>query len=193
MDVPQIAGLVMVVGVIVFFVAVMPGPSVYGIQDTAARLAKLHEFEGRFRLGQAMFAGGAVLVAVGFAILAAWLAGRMAPLVPAAGAIATALGAVLWTAFMVSRATDPDRHFGDYGRFPAYAWVSFLTSALGIAAFGLVFLGVDGAQWVGILTLVVAGGAVAFAVLAPKIAPPQLLYLPPLVIGGVLLASGWPA
>jgi len=193
MDVPNIAGLVLVAGVIVFFAAVAPGPNVYGIQDTTARLAKLHEHEGAFRLAQAMFSLGAVLVAVGFVILAIWLGDRMDPLIPATGAVAAAVGAVLWTAYMIARATDPETHFGDYGRAPAYAWASFISTALGMAAFGLVFLDIDGSQWVGILTLVVAAGAVAFAVLAPQIAPPQLLYLPPLVIGGVLLTSGWPA
>jgi hypothetical protein len=62
----------MVVGALIFFVAVVPMPNIYGIQDADDRLAKVYAGQTAFFVSQTLFAVGAIVAAVGFVLLTAW-------------------------------------------------------------------------------------------------------------------------
>jgi hypothetical protein len=193
MDLHRLAAGVLIAGAVLFLIAAVPMPGIYGIQDADARLAKIRADETAFYASHVLFAVGAIVVALGFVLLAAWLVARRDPMLPAVGAAAMVVGAALWTWFMVDRAANPDAYFRDYGHVPGYVWASALATSIGLAAFALVFIGFEGPGWVGYLTLAVVALTLAIAVVAPDVVPPQLLYLPPLVMGAVLQLSQDPA
>jgi hypothetical protein len=190
MEPSRIAAFTLVVGSILFVIAALPMPAIYGVQDADARIARIHANEPAFLISQALFAIGAVVVAIGFVLLAVWLVGQRGALLPVVGAVAMAIGAALWTWFMYDRATDIDGYFRDYGRVPTYVWISVFATAAGLAAFGLLFIGPSQQSWVGYLTFGIVVITVAGALLAPKVMPPQLLYVPPLVMGTLIAISG---
>jgi hypothetical protein len=193
MDLHSLAAGVLIAGAVLFMIAVVPMPGIYGIQDADARMAKIRDDETAFYVSHALFAVAAVVVAIGFVLLAAWLVARRDPVPPVLGAAAIVVGAALWALFMVDRALNPDSYFRDYGHLPGYVWASALATSIGLAAFALVFIGSEGPRWVGYVTLAVVALTLVVAVVAPEVVPPQLLYLPPLLMGAVLLLSPDPA
>lgn len=193
MELQRVAAFLVIAGAALFMAAALPMPGIYGIQDADARMARIQADVTAFHASHALFAIAAIVVALGFVLLAAWLTARHEPMLPVGGAIAVVVGAGLWTWFMADRAMNPDAYFRDYGHLPAYVWASALATSTGLAAFALVLIEIDGASWVGYVTIAVVAVTAVVAVVAPDVVPPQLLYLPPLLMGAVLLYSPVPA
>jgi hypothetical protein len=190
LELSRIAAFTLVVGSILFVLAALPMPAIYGVQDADARIARIRANEPAFLASQALFAIGAIVVAIGFVLLAVWLVGQRGALVPVFGAAAMAIGAAIWAWFMYDRATDIDGYFRDYGHVPSYVWASVLATAAGLAAFAVLFIGPNQPSWVGYLTLGLLAITVAGALYAPEVTPPQLLYVPPLLMGTVIALHG---
>lgn len=178
-------GVALILGSLLFFVgAGIAVPRVFTEPDREKKLAMLEERPGLWRLGQPLYALGALVAALGVGGLAAdgtgsvraWLGGSCALLV---------LGALAWSWSTYLRAV----HIREFarGQLPGWPFAGYVWLTLA----GLVLLGVglllgDWPAWTGWFTLAAAAG---FAILYLRYGdiPPFVFYVVLTVVGAAAL------
>lgn len=189
MGLTSAAGLVTAVGSLVFIFALTPLTGLYGGKDADQVVGHIRAHWRAYVTSQVLFAIGAVTTGVGLALLALRLADESGPLLPALAAVSVLAGSVMWAALMYDRTVNYERFFREYGHFPITAWAWLTLTGMGLAIYGVIFLAPGPANWLGYVTLGLAGLMIVGAVAIPKLVPPQIYYLATLVIGAVALLS----
>jgi hypothetical protein len=175
------AGLLMIAGSVMFLVgAGVAVPQVFTEPDREERERMLEERLFLWRLGQPLYAVGALVAAVGVGVLAAdGEAGNRAWLLVSCGLLV--LGALAWSWSVYLRAARP-RDFAS-GSLPGWPFASYV----GLTIAGLFLLGVGiWPGWLAWLTLT-ATALFLVAYLRYRDIPPFVLYLLLLVVGVAVL------
>lgn len=189
MDLTAAAGIITIIGSVVYIVAVAPVSGAYGGRDPDEVLAHIRAHWRGYALSQVLFAIGAVVTGVGMALLAVPLADADGSVLPLSGAIAILLGGVMWVVLSYDRTVNYERFFREYGSFPISAWAWLVLTGIGLAIYGYLFLSPGYPAWVGYATWVLIALQVAGAIFFPKQVPPQIYYLATLMIGVTALAG----
>ena len=179
------AGVAMIAGSALFFIgAGVAVPRVFTEPDREERLRMLEERLLLWRLGQPLYALGALVAAVGVGLLAAdTKSGSRAWLAVSCGLLVT--GALSWSWSVYLRAVRP-REFALGGLpgwpFGAYVWLTFA----GLLLLGVGLLLGDYSEWLGWFTLGVDGLFVATYLRYGDI-PPFVFYLLLSIVGVAVL------
>jgi hypothetical protein len=189
MGIQRAAGVVLIIGSIIFIIAAFgPVSRVFAEPDPARKLDIIEEGGTQWTISQVLFALGASVTAIGLG-LAAYLL-RNSPGAPLAwlGFAAVAVGAILWDWHVILRALDPAAFA--HGTLPLWQFTAYtLLTTAGLAAFGVVYLRAGFPTWLGVLTI--AGAAALFVLyLVFKDMPPFVYYLLTLLAGIVMFWSG---
>jgi hypothetical protein len=189
MDLAKIAGIVIIVGSVLFMFAATPGPNIYALSDPKEQLAVIAQHRTNWIVSNAGFGLGALATAVGFGLLSLRLRGGQAGWLNAVAAGAMLVGAFFWAFLVARRAIRPDEYFPYSAASLWPGWIYYGLTVLALAAYGFVFFEAGYAAWVGYVTLGFAGLLTVAAIAAGNALPPQILYLPALVIGIVMLVA----
>ena len=179
------AGVLMIAGSVMFFIsATMAVPRIYTESDSAVRIRMLEDHLLLWRLGQPLFAVGALAAALGVGSLAAdSTASSQTMLASSCGLLV--VGALSWSWCVLLRGARP-REFA-LGELPGWPFGIYLWLTLG----GLLLLGVgivlgDWPGWLG--WLVIATDALFLALyLRYRDLPPFVFYVVLSVVGVVVL------
>ncbi|HSM18340.1 MAG TPA: hypothetical protein VK845_15240 [Gemmatimonadales bacterium] len=183
------AGLVAVLGSVVYMVALAPVSGVYGGRDPDEVIAHIRARWRGYVISQVLFAAGALITALGMALLAVHLADANGPLLPAAGAIAMLLGGAMWAVLSYDRTLNFERFFREYGRFPISAWAWLVLTGIGLVIYGFLLPGSDYPDWIAPVTWLLVALQVGGAIFFPKQVPPQIYYAATLLIGIVAFVA----
>jgi hypothetical protein len=189
MGIQRAAGVVLIIGSIIFIIAAFgPDSRVFVEPDPARKLEIMEKGRTQWTISQVLFGLGASVTAIGLG-LAAYLL-RRSPAAPLAwlGFVAVAVGAILWDWHVLKRALDPAAFA--HGTLPLWQFTAYtLLTVAGLAAFGVVYLRVGFPAWLGVVT--VAGAAVLFVLfLVFKDMPPFVYYILTILTGIVMFWSG---
>jgi hypothetical protein len=187
LDLEKTAGVLMIVGFVLVVIASLVGPSeVYTAPDNETRLEIIAHNEGRWMATNLVWAAASLVTAIGLILLTIGLRGSQSPWLLYAGAASFVVGAVAWAIFLYQRIGDPAGNL--YTTPPAplslvFAWATIA----GLALYGAAFLQGSYPNWLGYGLLVamslLTAGLVFFFDSFYASFPPQVLYLPTLVIG----------
>jgi hypothetical protein len=184
-DFDRTSAAVIVIGSALFLAAAFsPISRVFGIRDSAERLEVISSAPNQWLFAQALFALGAVVTAVGVALLAIALAGESFAGRLHASAALMGIGSLLWTIHVYMRAVDPARFTA--GGIPLWLYAGYaLATIVALTLLGLALLQTVLPPWVGWLNV---GGAALFLLLALVFGdlPPLLFYLVTLTVGIVV-------
>lgn len=184
------AGFVIIIGVVLWLAAAFTSPpGVYSTSDISARLGILDTYSGRWTASQVLFGLGAVVPAVGLALLALHLRGDQGGWLPMAVGAAFVVGGLLGALVVYRQTADPASFWeGTQPALPGlvYAWLTVI--ALGV----LGFLFVQGSfpNWIGYASIGLAGvGAIALIATGMQAGfyIVSIVYLVSLVIGIIAL------
>ena len=169
MDVQRLAGLVIIVGFVVFWTGNVYSPSgVYGETAVAARLEVVAQNPLRWALSQGMGGLGYIMILLGFILWSISLLGRINPGLIAIPAVIHLIAATLVAIYLYQYITDPaavweNVHPSLFQQFvPALVWAAALL-------YGLLFLQAGLPAWLSYL--MIGFGAIAVAA--------QFLFQPP--------------
>ncbi|MFZ0546665.1 MAG: hypothetical protein WAM60_14560 [Candidatus Promineifilaceae bacterium] len=183
MGLQKLAGVVVVVGSLFFFVAAFSPISMafFPESNSARQLEIIMNGRQAWTISHVFFGLGAVVTAVGIGLVAYHLRDLKGSSLAFLGVGAMVVGAVFWLWDVYLRTADPVGFVG--GSYPAWHFVAyvFLTLA-GLVAVGVVLLRSGVPNWVG--WVVVVGSLVfmmAFVVF--KDLPPFVFYLLTLLVG----------
>ena len=179
------AGVLMISGSVLFFVgAGVAVPGVFTEPDRDEKLRMLTERLWWWRLGQPLFALGALVAALGVGSLAVEDEATSNPWLWVSGALLV-LGALAWTWSVYRRALSP-REFA-LGQLPAWPFVAYVWLTLvGLLLLGLGIFWGDWPAWLG---WVVVGADAVFVIgyLRYGDIPPFVFYALLLVVGLAVL------
>jgi hypothetical protein len=184
-DMDQVAGVLLIVGSLVFCVSAAVGvPRVFGERDPEARLRMLEEHIGWWRAAQPLYVAGPLIASVGVGVLAGGTEGGARVWFGASCAVLLA-GVLAWSRSVYLRATRvPEFAYGTLPGWPFRSYV-LLTNA-GLALLGIGLLVGDFPAWTGWLSL---GADAVFlgAYLRFGDVPPFVFYLLLIVVGVAVL------
>lgn len=180
-----LAGIVILVGSIIFFIAAsMPTSLVFAEPDPAKKLEILRRSPRVWLLSQLFFSVGATVAAIGLGILAQQLRPVSAMLLGYIGTALLLVGVVFWDWHVYLRSSDPEQFVR--GLIPSWLFQSYsvLTDA-GLVLFGIAFLMAAYPSWMGVAMI---GFPLAFlaAFLVFKDLPPFFYYVLLLIVGIVM-------
>ena len=179
------AGVLMISGSVLFFVgAGVAVPRVFTEPDRDEKLRMLTERVWSWRLGQPLYALGALVAALGVGSLAVEDEATTHPSLGVSGALMV-LGALAWTWSVYRRALSP-REFA-LGQLPAWPFVAYVWLTLvGLLLLGLVIFWGYWPAWLG---WVVVGADAVFVIgyLHYGDIPPFVFYARLLVVGLAVL------
>jgi hypothetical protein len=186
-----IAGILTIIGSIVFMIAGWPVRGVHDRQDPAERISYIRDRWPAYRRSQLLFATGAVTIAVGLALLSVPL-GAADPLLTAVGAVAVLAGAAAFVFFAYQRTRSFGSYFAEGGPFPWAAWAWLILTSAGLIAYAALLLLPGYPAWLAYVTIAAVVTMLAGALVVPRHVPPQLLAVATLTIGiAAALAPGW--
>jgi hypothetical protein len=186
MDLHTLAGMVTIIGSILFIFAGMPMSNIYGEKRLEDRLARINANRRAFVVSQMGYGLGALITALGLLLFSLDTGDDASIWLNYGAAAALVIGAGLWTVFIYQRTVDPETMFGDYlGSRPM--WAYFILTEIALALYGFVFLQSDTANWLGYASFITVAGMAVGALTIPEWLPPQVLYLLTLIIGVTVL------
>jgi hypothetical protein len=184
----KVAAIVVVVGSILFLAAAFsPVSRVFGVRDVDERLAILSAAPTQWQVSQVGFGLGAVVTALGIALLAPAFRGPITGLLAGAAALLL-VGAGFWVWHVWLRAADPPAFVR--GDLPHWNFVVYsLLSQVGFALAGVALLRAGLPAWVGWMLI---GGMGLFLVLMVvfRDMPPFVYYVLTLIAGVVVYRTG---
>jgi hypothetical protein len=188
MDLIRIVGIAIIAGSALFLFASAPGPNIYRLTDTQEQLALVAQHRTNWIVSNVAFGLGALATAAGFGLLSVRLQGSQAGGLNAVAAAAMIVGALFWVFLVARRTVSPETYFpySAASLWPGYIY--YALTVLGLAAYGFVFFQAGLPAWLGYIALGSAGLLAVAAIVAGNALPPQVLYLPTLLIGIVALA-----
>jgi hypothetical protein len=186
----RVAGVVLIVGSILFFLAAFSPISsrVFPEPDAAKRLQVIIEGRRAWTVAQTLFALGSIVAAIGIGLASYHFRSTPNSATAVLGSAAIVIGAGLWCWHVHLRTLDPQA-FAE-GSLPAWHFIAYtvLTQA-GLAAFGVYLLRTGLQSWVG--WAVIGGSALFFvAYLVFKDMPPFVYYILTLLIGVMIYRGG---
>ena len=187
MSTSQVAGLLLVLGSVVFCVGAGIGvPRVHTEHDRQARLRMLQEGAVAWRVAQPFYLVGPLIVAAGVGVLATDVPSGAESALVAASAVLVLGGALAWARIVYLRTVDVPGFA--LGTLPPWPFVTYVWLTVG----GLVLLGAglvvgDLPAWLGWVTSVGAVGLLLLY-LRTKDLPPFTFYLQFTLVGAVLLS-----
>jgi hypothetical protein len=160
MDAQRLAASLLIAGLAVWVVAaLLSPPGKYQEPDPQKRVQIIEGYKTRWNISQPLLGLGALLTAVGFAVLALHLGTLANGWVPGLGAVAFALGTVSGAIFLYRQTVDP---LGSYeGAYSGMETLYYWLALLGLLLFGVAFLQASLPAWLGYLT---AGAALLFGI-----------------------------
>jgi hypothetical protein len=179
-------GILLITGSVVFLVGAAIGvPGVFMESDAHERLRMLNEHLTMWRIAQPLYGLGAMIAAIGVAVLAAAAHGRTARVLVAAGSVALILGALAWAWSLYLRGTRVSEFA--FGTLPGWPFAAYVLLTIGgLALFGAGLLAGGSRPWLGWLTLA-ADVLMLASYLWFKDIPPFVFYLLLLAIGAVVI------
>lgn len=189
MTIQKIAGLVLIIGSIFFFIAAFsPISRVFTEPDAAKKLEIILGGRRPWTVSQLFFALGAIVTAAGLILTSFHFRELPAAQWLHLAAVVLAIGAGLWSWHVYLRTVDP--HTFVEGSLPDWLFMAYtLFTQAGLAAAGAVLLRSEIPDWVG---WVLIGGSLFFfvAFLIFKDMPPFVYYILTLLVGVVMYWNG---
>lgn len=189
MSLERIAGIVIIVGVVLYIIAGCVSPRLYQEPDISQRVSIIEASRTRWNLSQLFFGLGIGLPAVGFLLLTLHLHGIQRQWLIYAGAAAFVLGALSGVIFVYRQTSDPVQYWASIQPSALIIGAVVLTLA-GLLLYGVVFLQGDFPNWLGYVAVgaavvllaafLVTRGITGFVVAS-------LSYLVTLIVGVVLV------
>ena len=186
MTLQRVAGIVIIVGVVLWIAAAVTSPpDVYDNTDIDTRMQILDNYPGRWILSQVLFGLGAIVPAVGLALLALHVRGDQGSWLLMATAAAFVIGGLLGALVVYGQTLDPVAFWeGTQSALPQLAYSLLTVSAL--AVLGMVFVRGSFPDWIGYMSIGTAAvGAVALIVtnMGAGFFVASFIYLVSLIIG----------
>ncbi|HZD57128.1 MAG TPA: hypothetical protein VE136_10420 [Anaerolineales bacterium] len=188
---PQIAGVVLIVGLVLVLVAAFAGPPrLYQDPDSDNRLQIIADYPGRWLASNLFFILAGVVTAVGLGLFSLHLRASISGWITGLAAAGYTLGTIAWMVLMAGRAVNPEPYFRNYTFSPLTVALLWLI-LVGLLLYGVAFLQAGYPGWLGFGTIAGTGLIGAAALFFPNqfyaSFPPQILYLFTLVSGIVML------
>ena len=185
-DMERVAGIVLLVGSVLFCVAAFsPISRVYAERDAEKRIEIIEAGPGQWTLSQLLFALGATIAVIGLSLAAYHLRSSSAALAAYVGVVLLIIGVVFWDWHLYVRIVDPEGFArGTILRWPFVVY-SILTQ-FGLIAFGVAYLGGGYPRWLG-WTTIAATGALFILLLIFKDMPPFVYYIITILAGVVMV------
>jgi hypothetical protein len=155
MNLEQIAGVVIILGVLAFIVAMMLSPRLYQEPDLSERAAIVDANRGRWNISQLLFGLGILMPAVGFLLLSLHLQGMQSPLLIDAAAAAFILGGLPGAIFVYQQTLNPLKYWQS-AQTPALVTGYVILTLAGLLLYGIVFLQGAFPVWTGYLAVAAA-------------------------------------
>jgi hypothetical protein len=189
MSLERIAGIVIIVGVVLYITAGFMSPRLYQEPDISQRVSIIEANRARWDVSQILFGLGIGLPAVGFLLLTLHLHGIQRQALTYAGAAAFILGALAGVIFVYRQTFDPVQYWESTQPSLLIGGAVVLTLA-GLLLYGVVFLHGGFPNWLGYVAVgaavvllaafLVTRGTTGFVVAS-------LSYLVTLIVGIVLV------
>lgn len=185
----KVSGVILLTGSILFLAAALsPISRIFGVRSAAERLEIIQGSRSAWNISQALFAAGAIVFALGTALMAYQLAGRPSTALMITAAVLLTVGAAAWTWHVYLRALDPAAFAEGFlpgWHFKVYGWLAMTALVL----IGIALLRMGFPAWSGYVFI---GGGLLFAAayLLFKDVPPFLFYLPGMALAIMLIRGG---
>lgn len=155
MSLERIAGLVIMVGVVLYIVAMFVSPRLYQEPDINQRVSIIEANRTRWNVSQLLFGLGIGLPAVGFLLLTLHLHDIQRQWAIYAGAAAFILGALSGVIFVFRQTSDPVQYWASTQPSALIVGAVVLTLA-GLLLYGVVFIQGGFPKWLGYVAVAAA-------------------------------------
>jgi peptidoglycan/LPS O-acetylase OafA/YrhL len=183
------AGIAIILGVVVYVLAMFVSPRLYQEPDIGGRVNIIEENRSRWNISQVMFALGMGVTALGFLLLTLHLHGVHRQWTIYGGAASFIVGALLGVIFVYRQTFDPVQYW-ESARPSALIVGAVVLTLAGLLLYGIVFLQNDFPNWSGYIAV---GAAVVLLVAflltrgTTGFVVASLSYLVTLIVGIILV------
>lgn len=146
----KVASLLLMAGLVLYFIAGVVAPRLYQEPNINIRVEKVSNNPIRWNVSQVFFALGIMLPAIGFLLLAAQLRGTQRSWLVYLGAAAFMAGAMIGTLFVYRQTLDPAKYWESTGPIPLIVAYMVLTLT-GLLFYGIAYLQNNFPGWLGYL------------------------------------------
>ena len=182
MGLERTAGIVIIIGSILFFFATIPLGQVFREPSSQKRLELIEDNPTRWLVSQVSFSIGALVAAVGFVLFSLHIGAGQSRWLTYLAASSFLVGAILWSIYVYLRTVNPEV----YMAAGAISWTGlayFVLTELAIFLYGIVFLRSDYPNWLGYLTIGFAAIFLIAAMISRAVLIPLFFYILTLVVG----------
>lgn len=188
MDPQRLAAFLLIASLVAWVVAFLVGPKgIYQMQDLQKRVQIIEENKTGWNVSQSLLGLGALLTAVGLVVLALYLRSLANGLIPGLGATAFVFGTISGAIFIYRQTVDP---LGSYeGAYPSSEMLYYWLALTGLLLFGVAFLQVGLAAWLGYVTIGAALLGIVLLVSGAGFLTPAVVFILSLLIAIFLLSQ----